>query len=500
MSVDIPDWVRDAIFYQIFPDRFAASDRVHKPGRLEAWDAPPTENGFKGGDLLGIVEHLDYLADLGITALYLNPVFASASNHRYHTYDYLTVDPLLGGNDALRELLDAAHGRGMRVVLDGVFNHTGRGFWPFHHILETGANSPYRGWFHLDDGRLDAGRPLFAYPPPGTPPSELGYTAWWGLPALPKLNTDDAEVRDYLFRVAETWLRFGIDGWRLDVPEEIADEGFWQEFRRRCRAIRPDAYLVGEVWQVAPDWLRGDRFDALMNYPLGEAILGFAGGARLDMGVVWTHDQYRLTVHPLDGPSFAGRVMELAAAYPPDVAAAQFNVVGSHDTPRLRTVLGGDVAGVGLAVLLQSTLPGAPCVYYGDEVGLEGGHDPACRGGFPWDEMRWEPGLRESVRALLRLRAAEPGLRGTDLRVAAAAGPAVAFERGARASRFVVAINPGDAVARLDLRFEGSAGGPAGSLTAIDLPGFARVDPVQVVDGGATIELGPRSGSVLRVA
>ena len=135
-----------------------------KPGRLEPWDAPPTPHGFKGGDLLGIVEHLDYLEDLGVTALYLTPVFQSASNHRYHAYDYLAVDPLLGGDEALRALLDAAHGRGMRVILDGVFNHSGRGFWPFHHVLENGAASPYRNWFQLDDAALDAGRPLRRVP------------------------------------------------------------------------------------------------------------------------------------------------------------------------------------------------------------------------------------------------------------------------------------------------------------------------------------------------
>ncbi len=156
--------MRDAVFYQIFPDRFAASARVAKPGPLEPWDAPPTFFGFKGGDLLGIVERLDYLDELGITALYLTPIFSSASNHRYHTYDYYQVDPLLGGNDALRELLDAAHGRGMRVVLDGVFNHASRGFWPFHHVVETGAGSPYRDWFYLDEEALAAGRDLRPYP------------------------------------------------------------------------------------------------------------------------------------------------------------------------------------------------------------------------------------------------------------------------------------------------------------------------------------------------
>ncbi len=178
MPIDTPDWVRDAVFYQVFLDRFASSPRVVKPGPLEPWDAPPTDHGFKGGDLLGVAERLPYLADLGITALYLTPVFASASNHRYHTYDYFSVDPLLGGDAALRELLDAAHGRGMRVVLDGVFNHTGRGFWAFHHVLENGAGSPYRDWFHFDPSALDGRRPLRPYPratdPERTPRSQSG--------------------------------------------------------------------------------------------------------------------------------------------------------------------------------------------------------------------------------------------------------------------------------------------------------------------------------------
>ena len=274
--------------------------------------------------------------------------------------------------------------------------------------------------------------------------------------------------------VAEYWLRFGIDGWRLDVPAEIDDEAFWQEFRRRCRAIRPDAYLVGEIWRVAPDWLRGDRFDALMNYPLGEAILGFVGGSHLDMGIVTTHHEYRLWVRPLDGPTFADTVVELANAYDPDVVAVQLNVVGSHDAPRLRTVLGGDARRALLAMLLQATLPGAPSIFYGDEVGLVGGHDPDCRGAFPWDEGRWEPGLRNSVRALLHLRRAERGLRDGPLRVAGAAGSAVAFERGEGASQLRRGGQPGDDPVRLDIRLEGSVGG-TGRLEPLDLVGLGGI-------------------------
>ncbi len=499
MTADTPAWVRDAVFYQIFPDRFAASKRVVKPGALEAWDAPPTVHGFKGGDLLGIVDHLGYLEDLGVNAIYLNPVFASASNHRYHTYDYLAVDPLLGGDAALRELLDAAHDRGMRVILDGVFNHTGRGFWPFHHVLETGAASPYTGWFHLDEKALRAGRPLLAYPPPGSGSAALGYQAWWGLPALPKLNTDEPQVRAFLFGVAEHWLRFGIDGWRLDVPTEIDDEAFWQEFRTRCRAVRPDAYLVGEIWNLAPDWLRGDRFDALMNYPLAEAILGFAGGSDLDLEIVRAHHEYEANVRQLTGPAFGARVRELGSAYDPSAVASGLNLLGSHDAPRLRTVLGGDPARVRLAMMLQATLPGAPCIYYGDEIGLTGGNDPDCRGAFPWDKTKWEPGLHETTRALLRLRGVEPALRDGPLAVVGAADSAVALERGTGASRFVVAANAGDAPARLDLRFADAPAGAGGHLAPIDIPGLSGTGEARIVDGRATIELAPRGGTVLRV-
>jgi cyclomaltodextrinase len=516
MSVDTPAWVRDAVFYQIFPDRFAASARVPKPGPLEPWDSRPTIHGFKGGDLLGIVERLDHVAGLGANALYLTPIFQSASNHRYHTYDYLTVDPLLGGDAALRELLDAAHERGIRVILDGVFNHTGRGFWPFHHVLEAGAASPYRGWFHFDQEALDRGLPINAYPGAamragtgtdepvvgavsggtGDSRARLGYDAWWDLPALPKLNIGEPAVREHVWSVAEHWLRFGIDGWRLDVPGEIQDPPFWAEFRRRCRAINPEAYLVGEIWDVAPDWVAGDRFDALMNYPLAEAIIGFVAGDSLNEPLLRAHHEYG-RIGRMDAAGFAGRLLGLLGAYDPAVTAVQLNLLGSHDTPRVLSILGGDRAAFELAILLQATLPGAPCVYYGDEIGLLGGMEPDSRRAFPWDEDRWDRTLLAYTSEAFRVRKAEPLLRHGDLRVVSAEGRALAFERVNAEGRLAVGLNAGDEAVRLTVAWNAAAGAPAELL----FPGaFAGASPVVAgVDGSLALDLPARSGVVVRV-
>ena len=331
MPIDTPRWVRDAVFYQVFPDRFARSGRVPSPGPLEAWDAPPTGTGFKGGDLYGVADHLDHIADLGANAIYLNPIFASTANHRYHTCDYLRIDPLLGGEAAFRHLLDAAHARGIRVVIDGVFNHCGRGFYPFQHVLETGAASPYRDWFFLNPAFLEPGRSIRAYPDGAEPVLELsavdlgdrdgsatfrdlGYQAWWDLPALPKLNVRNPEVREYLLAAGEHWIRFGVDGWRLDVPEDLEDPDFWREFRRRIRAIDPEAYILAEIWFPKAEVLRGDQYDATMNYPFLTAVVSFAAGSHLDLAVAAQHGWLGAAVRPQDGPGFAALLGPLMTA------------------------------------------------------------------------------------------------------------------------------------------------------------------------------------------
>lgn len=394
MLVQTPEWVKRAVFYQIFPDRFARSNRVKHPAGLQfkPWGAAPEEQGYQGGDLYGIADKLDYLIDLGITALYLNPIFSSASNHRYHPYDYFNVDPLLGGNDGFRYLLDQAHRRNIRVVLDGVFNHTGRGFWAFHHILENGGNSPYIDWFNVH------GWPMRPYPEDGRP---TNYDAWWGLAALPKLNVNNPGVRQYLMQVAKYWVDFGIDGWRLDVPLEIHDPGFWQEFRQVVKSANPEAYIVAEIWHESPEWLRGDCFDALMNYVQSRLAYCFFGA-----GTLRTDERPGgFTLSPMNTHQFAEGVHHMLGLYDWQITTAQLNVMDTHDTPRMLHTLQGDESAVRLCTLFQMTMPGAPCVYYGDEVGLTGGMDPGSRGAFPWhDERSWNSGLLKFFKQAVAMR------------------------------------------------------------------------------------------------
>ena len=398
---------------------------------------------------MGIVDRLDYLGELGVNALYLNPIFSSASNHRYHTFDYMQVDPLLGGEAAFRELLDEAHARSMRVVIDGVFNHTGRGFWAFHHILETGKNSPYLDWFRVRDW------PLRPYQYSDKKPHN--YAAWWEIPALPKLNIGNAGVRQYLLEVARHWIAFGADGWRLDVPEEIKDPPFWQEFRRVVKETNPDAYTVGEIWHEAEAWLRGDRFDAVMNYVFSRAAYGYFGAETL-------RRDYRpggFTIEKLDTAAFAATVEKMLERYDWQVVTAQLNLLTSHDTARSLWTMNGDTSGVRLCMLLQMTLPGAPCIYYGEEIGMNGGPDPGCRGAFPWGkEQLWDCELLNFFRRAIALRHSRPALRTGAYTTLIAAGDIFGFSRslcggqrpdGAQSDddRLLVLFNRAETTARL---------------------------------------------------
>ncbi|MEW4567917.1 glycoside hydrolase family 13 protein [Tautonia sp. JC769] len=477
---ETPDWVRDAVFYQIFPDRFAQSDRVAKPSGLRPWGSPPTPHGYQGGDLLGIAEKLESLVELGINAIYLTPIFQSASNHRYHTHDYLKVDPMLGGDAALRTLLDQAHDLGMKVVLDGVFNHASRGFFQFNDILENGSDSAYVDWFHIEDF------PLYAY----DPEKPNNYKAWWGLPALPKFRIETPAVREYLLQVARHWIDFGIDGWRLDVPEEIDDDDFWRTFRLRVKQSRPEAYIVGEIWGDGSRWLQGDMFDGVMNYLFTKACLSFFIGTSLNRRELAPEPLQNL--RPTDAIEFAREIGRLQSRYHPNIQMALLNLLGSHDTARFLTLAGGDQSAVRLATLFLMTYPGVPCVYYGDEIGMTGGHEPASRGAFPWDRSQWDHDLRNDFRTYIRLRHSLPALRRGTFEPILAEGHVYAFLRRFEGESVLVLLNAGTAGVSLDVDLTGHfAEGVELSDRLAD--GTWRIDQGHV----RGLDLSPRSGRVL---
>ncbi|MDF0555488.1 glycoside hydrolase family 13 protein [Kamptonema sp. UHCC 0994] len=434
MQIQTPDWVKHAVFYQIFPDRFAKSKQPRK--RLlqnflwEEWHEIPTLQGYKGGDLWGVMEELDYLQDLGINAIYFTPIFQSASNHRYHTHDYYQVDPMLGGNPAFKELLDAAHQRNIKVVLDGVFNHASRGFFFFHDILENGPYSPWLNWFKIE------GWPLSAYN--GEFPAN--YAGWDGNRALPVFNHDNSEVQEYIMEIAEYWIKFGIDGWRLDVPFEIKTPGFWQKFRERVKAINPEAYIVGEVWLDAREWLDGTQFDGVMNYLFAGPTIAFAAGDRVDIQQV--QDRAYHPYPPLFAKEYGEKIQYLLELYPWEIQLTQLNLLASHDTARLLSIAGGDKASVELATLLLLTFPGAPSIYYGDEVGLPGCLDPDSRRGFPM-EKKWEIDVLNYHKHLIALRQKYPALRTGLYHVLFAEETVYVFARILDGEELIVAVNAG---------------------------------------------------------
>jgi glycosidase len=436
---ETPTWVHHAVFYQIFPDRFTQSKKVVKPANLEPWLSEPTSLGYKGGDLLGVYERLDYLQDLGINAIYLNPIFQSASNHRYHTHDYMKVDPMLGGDSAFKKLLKGAHQRHIRVVLDGVFNHCSRGFFQFNDILENGPQSAYVDWFDV------RGYPLHAYE--GQP----NYRCWWNLPALPEFNMDNRQVRDYIFSVAKYWVDQGIDGWRLDVPFEIEEDGFWQEFRQVVKKANPDAYITGEIPMLASKWLAGDQFDGVMNYMLSYGIWLYFGGKNADQPMLGHWLTHAPGMQILDLPKFVTHIENMLTCYPRPAVLAQMNLLDSHDTARFLTVVNNRKDLFLLAVLFYMTYPGAPSIYYGDEIGLTGGLDPDSRRAFPWDVNLWDTAILGFYQKCISIRHAHPALRTGDFTTLYAQDDVMVYLRRLDQDQVLIAFNCSESTRHIDL-------------------------------------------------
>lgn len=368
----VPQWVRTAACYQIFPERFAIGSEPKDMGYVNAkWGTKPTPKSYYGGDLNGIREHLDYLVDLGINVLYLTPVFCSPTNHKYEITDYETVDPAFGGNEALKKLIESAHAQGIRVVLDGVFNHCSCRHPFFLDAQKNGKNSPYYNWF--------------LWQPDGS------YRTFANVKTMPKLNTANPELIRYFCNVARMWMRdYGADGWRLDVSDEMSHR-FLRHFREAVLEENPQTIVIGEDWHRAVRYLNGDEYDGIMNYGLTKACLDL------------------LAFETIDASTFRDRLVRLYHTFSVAADWKMLNLLGSHDTDRFLTRVHGDSLRYRTAVAVMFFYPGIPCVYYGDEVGMEGGYDPDCRRTFPWNEDVWDKETRELIRKLMALKK-EPAL------------------------------------------------------------------------------------------
>lgn len=382
----LPAWAAHKVVYQIFPSRFATDKDVPE----EVWYQAPIGHGADlKGSLRGIIDRLDYLKDLGVDILYLTPVFRSDSSHKYDILDYFAVDPSFGTKADLKELVDRAHGLGMYVILDGVLNHTSWDFFAFRDIREKGRASRYWNWYYIQDFPLVTER--------GRRPN---YKTFSYAAPMPKLNLQNPETAEYFVGVGTYWIKeCGIDGWRLDVADEISHV-FWRRFRREVRAVKPDALLVGEIWNFPADFLGGDEWDSAMNYPFYYAVRDLVSGESSASRFLAELGFLRGNLH---------RALE----------GYLWNLIDSHDTARFLHSAGGDRRRQKLAAALQLLLPGMPMVYYGDEVAMEGGEDPDCRRGMLWDDSQ-DRDMLNYYRALIRLRHTYPALtRGETLRQAA---------------------------------------------------------------------------------
>lgn len=455
----IPDWVPDAVFYQIFPERFCNGDPSNDPPGTEAWGGVPTRENFFGGDLAGITQKLDYIKDLGCNALYLNPIFKAGTNHKYDTHDYFRIDPAFGDDAAFDALIREAHTKGIRVVLDGVFNHCGDGFGPFQDVKEKGAASRYRDWFTV------YGLPVHAEPHPN-------YATCGGAHYLPRLNTQNPEVEAFVHKVALYWLARGIDGWRLDVPYEIHTD-FWRRFREVVKASYPDAYLVAEEWRDPSAFLQGDTFDGVTHYLLRGAAFDF------------------LLTNALTGDAFLRALENLHDRLPTGSACGMLTLLGGHDTQRILTACQGDVESALLLYTFLLTMPGAPLIYYGDENGMLGENDPDCRQTMVWEPEAWNQDVRSLLKKLVELRHGSTALRRGNVELAFSNDRIACYYRTWEAQRELIVLNNSRAARKISIPVEF----PDGAIIEDGLCG----DTFRVVKGKICFErMTPRRAWVLQ--
>ncbi|MBH0170505.1 MAG: glycoside hydrolase family 13 protein [Bacillota bacterium] len=438
-----PSWVKDTVWYQIFPERFANGDTSNDPeGSLPWASEEPKFNNFFGGDFQGVIDHIDHLVKLGVTGIYFTPIFKAKSNHKYDTIDYLEIDPQFGDKETFKQLVKVCHENGIKVMLDAVFNHSGYYFEPFQDVLSNQEKSSYKNWFHLREF------PIQTEPRPN-------YDTFAFEKSMPKLNTENPEVREYLLKVARYWVEeFDIDGWRLDVANEV-DHSFWREFRTAVKSVKPDAYILGEIWHDSMNWLQGDQFDAVMNYPFTNAALDFVAKESIDAKV------------------FAEKMTAVLHMYPENVNEAAFNLLGSHDTKRVLTFCDENKDKMKLLFLLMLTFKGTPCIYYGDEVGMTGGNDPGCRKCMEWDESKQDLELFNHIQALLSLRQDHKVLANDgEIKFIKADEQTLVYERSTEEESVWILLNASEHSAALSIKIPEDYSHILGSSFSGSLPGY----------------------------
>ena len=388
-----PEWVKKCVWYQIFPSRFAKGEYKECKKEFLPWGKlgqPVSNHESYGGNLQGIIDHLDYLKDLGITGIYSTPVNQSASQHKYDTADYLTIDSDFGTNEIFVKLVKEAHARGIRVMVDGVFNHCGKEFFAWQDVLKNKEKSKYKDWFFINDFDIRDGEPNAC---------KGKFYSFAFVDNMPKLNTNNPEVQDYFIDVCKKWIEeFDVDGIRLDVANEPSHE-FWKKLNAELKSVKPDFYIVGEIWHNSLPWLREKEFDAVMNYPLQKAICSFL-----------EHEE-------TSARNFEYAINRCLSMYYRQTNEVLLNQLDSHDTIRVVSRLHSQDKAL-CALVLLFALPGSVCIYYGTEVLLEGGHDPDNRRCMPWKEI--EEGLFNDridfTRKFISLRKKYSALRSSNVK------------------------------------------------------------------------------------
>lgn len=352
-------WMKEAVFYQIFVDRFFIGNKEKDKSYINlSWGEKPHPKSFTGGDIRGIIEKLDYIASLGANAIYLTPIFSSISNHKYDIANYKEIDPQFGSKEDLKELVEKAHKKGMRIVLDAVFNHCSDKIMQFQDVLEKGKDSEYFDWFFIRGEK------------PVTNP--CNYEVFSSCDYMPKLNTSNPKVREFLIDIACYYItEFDIDGWRLDVSDEISHD-FWRAFRNEVKKAKEDCVIIGENWHDAYPFLMGDQFDGIMNYSFTKALLDY-----------FAFDTFTTK-------DFIYKLNELLVRNKKQINEMMLNLLDTHDTDRFYTQVGKDKDKVLAALAIATCFIGASCVYYGTEHWLEGGYDPDNRRTFDWNEENWD--------------------------------------------------------------------------------------------------------------